>query len=628
MADPKIERKVSILSHESMKVIGESVGLASLPDEASYVLAEDATFRLKLLVQEAVKFMQKAKRRKLSSSDFDFALQDQNVEPLYGLSVPDSIPFRFTSGGGRELHFIEEKDFDLTEMISSPLPKVPLDVALKAHWLCVEGVQPAIPENPPPVDQEEQKVESTRATTHQKPIINPKQDKESEKDRVVTLLNKAKEVAKEVKRTKDILSHELSVEQQLYYKEITEACVGSSEPKRAQALQSLASDSGLYQMLPRFSSFISEGVRVNVVQSNLALLIYLMRMVKALMDNPTLYLEKYLHEIIPAVMTCIVSKQLCLRPDIDNHWALRDFAARLMASICKKFSTSTNNIQARVSKTFDKSLSVEYAPLPTIYGAFAGLSELGPEVIKAIVLPKLKPLSERIKNVRESSLSSNFDKIAAEHLKSLVLKQCSPYLKQARTGPDTPDAYIEDFGSIGSALCNQVQKLRSQPGLTANKPTIQIPPPRQSPLSSGPRTPNSASPVSRTQSGGSRGSMPRSVSVPGGPTTPTGKQTKFIVMSSIPQNSKSSTASGGNLSPVGSKFSSSKGGSSHSPTGLSKSASFSYPVSIKEEPGLSQSMSAVEGRRRSGEEGSNTGTSMLMSLAHAATLQAPYKTKE
>ena len=30
-----------------------------------------------------------------------------------------------------------------------------------------------------------------------------------------------------------------------------------------------------------------------MVQNNLALLIYLMRMVKALMDNPTLYLEKY-----------------------------------------------------------------------------------------------------------------------------------------------------------------------------------------------------------------------------------------------------------------------------------------------------------------------------------------------
>ena len=60
-----------------------------------------------------------------------------------------------------------------------------------------------------------------------------------------------------------------------------------------EALHSLSSDPGLYQIVPRFSMFIAEGVKVNVVQNNLAILIYLMRMVKALMDNSTLYLEKY-----------------------------------------------------------------------------------------------------------------------------------------------------------------------------------------------------------------------------------------------------------------------------------------------------------------------------------------------
>lgn len=45
----------------------------------------------------------------------------------------------------------------------------------------------------------------------------------------------------------------------------------------------------------------SQQVRVNVVQNNLALLIYLMRMVKALMDNPTLYLEKYVSN--PSIST-------------------------------------------------------------------------------------------------------------------------------------------------------------------------------------------------------------------------------------------------------------------------------------------------------------------------------------
>lgn len=57
-----------------------------------------------------------------------------------------------------------------------------------------------------------------------------------------------------------------------------------------------------------------------------------------------------LHELIPSVSTCIVSKQLCMRPEMDNHWALRDFASRLMAQICKNFNTSTNNVQTRVTR--------------------------------------------------------------------------------------------------------------------------------------------------------------------------------------------------------------------------------------------------------------------------------------
>ena len=60
-----------------------------------------------------------------------------------------------------------------------------------------------------------------------------------------------------------------------------------------EALNSLATDPGLHQMLPRFIMFVAEGVKINVVQNNLALLIYLMRMVKSLLDNSTLYLEKY-----------------------------------------------------------------------------------------------------------------------------------------------------------------------------------------------------------------------------------------------------------------------------------------------------------------------------------------------
>merc|ERR1712020_211154 len=92
---------------------------------------------------------------------------------------------------------------------------------------------------------------------------------------------------------------------------------------------------------------------------------------------------------IPAVATCIVSRQLCTRPDHDNHWALRDFASRMMAAICKNFHSSTNNIQTRVTKMFSDALCSDRAPLVSYYGAIAGLQELGPEVIKVFVLPHI-----------------------------------------------------------------------------------------------------------------------------------------------------------------------------------------------------------------------------------------------
>lgn len=147
------------------------------------------------------------------------------------------------------------------------------------------------------------------------------------------------------------------------------------------------------------SDFLILQVKVNVVQKNLAVLIYLMRMVKSLMDNQDLCLEIYvrttkahrrqiqiesdwrsfvgirtnssllfcaiilvkglqiivvvlsitaasfakeessffpqLHDLVPAIGTCVLSRQLCARPDVDNHWALRDFAARQMAQVCR-----------------------------------------------------------------------------------------------------------------------------------------------------------------------------------------------------------------------------------------------------------------------------------------------------
>ncbi len=46
----------------------------------------------------------------------------------------------------------------------------------------------------------------------------------------------------------------------LYFRELTEACVGSNETRRHEALENATQDTGLQPLLPYLITFVTEGV--------------------------------------------------------------------------------------------------------------------------------------------------------------------------------------------------------------------------------------------------------------------------------------------------------------------------------------------------------------------------------
>jgi transcription initiation factor TFIID subunit 6 len=89
-----------------------------------------------------------SKRTKLTTEDVNQALKIKQAEPLFGYSISsEPMPFR-RAQGTTDLFFIPEKELDLADVVAAPFPPVAQEPSLGLHWLAVEGVQPAIPQNP------------------------------------------------------------------------------------------------------------------------------------------------------------------------------------------------------------------------------------------------------------------------------------------------------------------------------------------------------------------------------------------------------------------------------------------------------------------------------------------------
>ncbi|PWA56816.1 TATA BOX ASSOCIATED FACTOR II 59 [Artemisia annua] len=350
---------MSIVPKETVEVIAQSIGINSLSTDAALALAPDVEYRMREIMQEGIKCMHHSKRTTLTTDDIDSALSMRNVEPLYGFASGDPLRFK-RALGHNDLFYLDDKEVDFKEVIEAPLPKAPLDTSLFCHWLAIEGVQPAIPENAP-----------------YEVIASLPETKKPEQ--------KSDELPVDIRLP---VKHVLSRELQLYFNKITELAVSMPDSILfKEALGSLATDSGIHPLVPYFTLFIEDEVSRGL--NDFQLLFALMRLVWGLLQNPHIHVEPYLHQLMPSVVTCILAKKLGKRI-ADNHWELRDFAANLVAHICKRFGHNYTSLQTRLTTTLLKPFLDPKRSLPQHYGAVQGLAALGPHVVRLRILPNLE----------------------------------------------------------------------------------------------------------------------------------------------------------------------------------------------------------------------------------------------
>jgi transcription initiation factor TFIID subunit 6 len=323
------------------------------------------------------------RRQKLSVDDLNLALKARNQEPLYGFDPTEPLAFRSVPGTG--LFYVPSEEVDIETLLQEPLPKSPQPMVLTSHWLAIEGVQPKIPQNPtiPEKNALGEPVAGKTLSSDASPAGQARLQRE---------------LAAEDAEIKPAVKHVLSKEQQLYYDtilaDLLKGSVGGEYSSGAvAALTALKSDAGLQQLIPYFVQFVSESVPKSLLEG--WKLRMAMDMLAALLANEHVFIEPYLHQVMPPILTCVVGKQLGpLNEDMSDqetfdHWALRRQAAELVATIAHRFAHSYTTLIPRITKTLSKAIE-QGKPLTSQYGAIFGFTHLGPLVVDAVLLPALE----------------------------------------------------------------------------------------------------------------------------------------------------------------------------------------------------------------------------------------------
>ncbi|WFD36194.1 histone H4-like TAF Taf6, SAGA complex subunit [Malassezia cuniculi] len=416
---------MSVYPKDSVKDVAETLGIMNLRDNVAVALAADIEYRIRDIAQSANKYMRHSKRTQLTTADIDSALREKNIEPIYGFYPPYTFGksrgpwFRSVqTPSGIPVYFMEDEELDFDSVIEQgPRVGVSSGVGWHAHWLAVEGVQPPVPENPLSLSR---RLGVADVAIPDTPASEPQSDT----------------------AVKPLVKHVLSRELQLYYERLTSSIISpptdskhitstdgvpmevdgklesyaetsSGNLVRDAALASLRGDAGIHQLVPYLIQWTGANITRMLRQGGetdekieplktVQLLHTMISTLHALLVNPAIFIEPYLHQLMPSILSVLLAAYFGPEEGnldgVNEHVVkLRVYTATLLVHVIDNYSDYYPTLKPRVIATLLQAVAVtggqgekcdtteSSSSIDSKLGALIALRRLGPSSFKTLL---------------------------------------------------------------------------------------------------------------------------------------------------------------------------------------------------------------------------------------------------
>lgn len=340
----------------SIQRCAEATGIDGLDANVAEALAEDASYRIREIVNISAQFMKRSRRSCLQAKDVSKALKISNIQPILGEDHVDPPEYDYIEE--EDFHYLQDDIVNLEDYrisgqedggAMSEVESSARSPSLMSEWLLLDGQSPV--------------------------------------------------------RLSQGESAELPSMLMDYFNYIVTCILGEDKVLRHESLSDLKNNSKISPLLSYFVNFVSN---VKAVSHDLEQLFNLLQTVSALVSNPYVNLMGYLKPMTSSVLYCVLESLTASINPLNDHWGLRDYGGRLLAFIIQKYGPQNTEIAEYIKSSIKNILLDTTRPLCSHYGAIVTINSLGISAIKTVLCPNLlKYYTSSLKIIEENTDSNN-----------------------------------------------------------------------------------------------------------------------------------------------------------------------------------------------------------------------------